>query len=78
VRQIGEGLVIMAPEGDTTHSLEEIAAFIWNRIDGTRDLAGVLDTILEAYEVDRDTAEADLLEFCHKMVDAGLLVIPAE
>lgn len=74
MRQIGDGLVIMAPEGDTTHSLEEIAAFIWNRIDGTRDLAGVLDTILEAYEVDRPTAEADLLDFCRQMVEARLLV----
>jgi hypothetical protein len=74
VRQIGDGLVIMAPQGETTHSLEEIGAFIWSQIDGQKDLSVVLDAVVSAYEVDRDTAQADLLAFVGQMVEAGLLI----
>ena len=74
VREIGDGLVIMAPQGDTTHSLEGLGAFIWKEFDGTKDLATVLDNILANYEVDRATAEADLIQFTEEMIAADLLI----
>jgi hypothetical protein len=75
VREIGGGLVIMAPEGDTTHSLEEIGTFIWNQMDGHTSLEGVLEAITTEYKVDRETARADLLDFVQEMVDAQLLIM---
>lgn len=74
VREIGDGLVIMAPQGDTTHSLDGIGAFIWNEIDGTKDLTAILETILANYDVDRETAQADLIQFTEEMVAAELLI----
>ena len=73
VREIGEGLVILAPSGETTHSLEELGAFIWRELDGRKDLGAVLDSILETYEIDRETARADLLDFGQQLVDARLV-----
>ncbi len=75
VRQIGEGLVIMAPQGETTHSLEEIGAFIWNQIDGVRSLEDILAAITAEYAVDRDTATEDLLPFVQEMANAELLIL---
>ena len=74
VREIGDGLVIMAPQGETTHSLDGIGAFIWNEIDGTKDLTAILEAILANYDVDRETAQADLLQFTEEMVAAELLI----
>lgn len=76
VRRIGDGLVIMAPQGETTHSLEDLGAFIWDQIDGSRDLRAILAAVLENYEVDQDTAQADLLAFTGQMLEAGLLLAP--
>lgn len=73
VREIGEGLVIMAPQGESTHSLDGIGAFIWKQIDGSKDLSMVLDVIVDEYEVEREVAQDDLLSFAAQMVEAELL-----
>ncbi len=74
VRSIGDGLVIMAPSGDTTHSLEDIGAFIWNQIDGKRTLQDILEAILSVYDVEEDTAKDDLSNFISQMLDSGLIL----
>lgn len=75
VRNIGDGLVIMAPSGTTTHSLEDLGAFIWNQIDGQRDLQSILTAILDEYEVPEDTARADLAAFISQMLEAQLILV---
>jgi Coenzyme PQQ synthesis protein D (PqqD) len=76
VRPIGDGLVIMAPNGYTTHSLEDLGAFIWNQIDGKRDLQAILEAVLAEYDVDQETACADLLFFISQIEAADLIVTP--
>lgn len=74
VRNIGDGLVIMAPSGDTTHSLEDIGAFIWTELDGQKTLQDVLSAILDSYDIDESTARADLEGFITQMLNAGLIL----
>ena len=74
VREVGEGLVIMAAQGDATHSLDEIGTFIWQQIDGAKDLAMILDIILDEFAVERAVAEADLLQFAEELLGTELLV----
>ncbi len=74
VRSLGDGQVIMAPSGDTTHSLEDIGVFIWNQLDGQQNLQNVLDAILEEYDVNEDEARTDLLEFIDQMQAEGLIL----
>lgn len=73
VREIGDGLVIMAATGDMTHSLEEIGAFIWRQLDGRRNLDDIAAILTEEYEVSRKQAEADLAAFVEQLLDAGLV-----
>ncbi len=75
VRPIGDGLVIMAPNGYTTHSLEDLGAFIWNQIDGQKSLRMILEAILTEYDVERETAQADLVSFVSQMQSAELIVM---
>ncbi len=74
VREIGDGLVIMAPSGDLTHSLEDIGAFIWNRLDGKADMGTVLSAITVEYDVDTSVAEADLQTFVNELLAANIIV----
>jgi hypothetical protein len=50
VREVGTGLVIMAPAGTATHSLDEVGAFIWRQCDGRHTLAQVVEALIAAYE----------------------------
>ena len=78
VREIGGGLVIMAPKGNVTHSLEDIGAFIWQQLDGQKSLAMVLEAIMGEYTVERDVAEADLQAFVSELLAAEIVVQVSE
>ena len=73
VRPVGSGLVIVSPRDNETHSIEDIGAFIWNRIDGNKALDDILDDILREYEVAESTAEKDLKIFISQLMEAGLV-----
>jgi hypothetical protein len=73
VREVGEGFVILAGDGETTHSLDGLGAFIWRRLDGRRDLAAILADVVAEYDVAADTATRDLLEFAAALVESGLV-----
>jgi hypothetical protein len=76
VREIGEGLVIMAPDGSMTHSLDGIGAWIWGRLDGHASLEDVVAAMTAEYDVTTEQARADLAEFADQLLEAGL-VTPA-
>jgi len=75
VREVGSGLVIMAPEGTATHSLDEIGAFIWRQFDGRRNLADIVEALIAEYDVDAAQAAADVRAFASQLIDAGLVRI---
>jgi len=77
VRAIGKGLVIVSPDENETHSIEDIGAFIWNKIDGKNDLDSILNEILQEYEVATPTATQDLQAFITQLIEADL-VLPVE
>ena len=74
VRAIGKGLVIVNPDDNETHSIEDIGAFIWEHIDGRNDLGSILDHILLEYEVAEATAAEDLQSFISQLMEAGLVL----
>ena len=53
--------------------LEGAADFVWDRMDGKTTLAQILDAIVEAHEVGREEAGADLGEVVAQMSSAGLI-----
>ena len=73
VREIGTGLVIMAPAGDVTHSLEDLGAFIWHQLDGKQELEAVLDAVVQEYAVERTVAADDLQVFVGDLLAANII-----
>ena len=45
------------------HNLNDVATFIWQRIDGKRQLMDIKKMLVDAFDVSPSRAEKDLLEF---------------
>ena len=58
---------------DYVYTLSAVGGDVWALLDGARPLDDVIDAICETYEVDRDTAAADVTAFVADLLDAGLL-----
>ena len=56
---------------ESIYTLDEVAARIWELIDGQRRVEEIRDAIVEEYEVSPDVAEADLIEFVQQLEEIG-------
>ncbi len=56
--------------------LDPVAHFIWQQLDGSRDVAAVHSAVLEHFEVEADVAQRDLLSLLDEFAEAGLLAQP--
>jgi hypothetical protein len=73
------GETILVPVGD--HLLEfnglitlnELGVFILNAVPDAEDEDQIVDKILEEYDVDRDTAKADVIEFLNKLREISII-----
>lgn len=54
-------------------TLNTVGAYIWDQLDGTKSLAQILESLLDHFEVPRQEAEKDILEFISQTADTGLL-----
>jgi len=73
VREVGDGIVIMPPEGEVTHTLGDLEGFIWTKFDGQNDQQTILTAIIEQYDVPEDVAREDLLAFSAQLQTVGLI-----
>lgn len=51
------------------YNLNQIGAFIWEQLDGERNLGAVKDKIMDEYEVSPQDAEADLKVFMTDLIE---------
>lgn len=54
---------------DSVYTLNETGAFIWEQIDGKRDLESLIELLVSEYDTETETAKSDLLDFINKMND---------
>jgi len=56
---------------ESIYTLNEVAARIWELIDGKRNMSKIRDTIVEEFEIGSQEAERDLEEFLQKLEKIG-------
>jgi hypothetical protein len=56
------------------YNLNEIGAFVWEHLDGGRNLATIKNQILDEYEVSPREAEADLSAFVTELVEIEAVI----
>lgn len=54
-------------------TLTPVAAHIWDRLDGDTGVEAIIDSIADAFEVEREQAEADCCEFLIELIGANLV-----
>jgi methyltransferase-like protein len=52
---------------NSVYTLNETGAFIWELIDGTRNVEEIINSLVEEYNIDRQTATADIFEFAENL-----------
>jgi Coenzyme PQQ synthesis protein D (PqqD) len=74
-----DGVAIALTEGDhTLHTFDgPVSTFIWTLIDGRRTLDQILNQVLSAFEVERQRALDDLLQFVELLQERGLIAVAA-
>jgi hypothetical protein len=64
---------IVLPARAEVNVLNEFGSAVWNSIDGERTLGEILDSLLSEYEIGREQAETDLLEFVAQLRAHGMV-----
>jgi hypothetical protein len=65
--------VLLDAEAGTYYTLNEVAASVWDKIDGKRAIGEILELMLEEYDVDQLTLEKDLEGLVADLEDKGLV-----
>ena len=80
-----EGEIVIVPLAsgigdaeDELYSLNETGQAIWQKLDGARTLAAVVDALAGEFETPHAELETDVLGFAGEMVRRGILVAKAE
>lgn len=73
------GELYLVPIGDSAKqypglfALNEIGAFIWKNIEDAENEDQLVKLVLDEYDVDSDTASADVKEFIDKLKAIGII-----
>jgi hypothetical protein len=52
---------------NSVYTLNESGAYIWELIDGNRNIEEIINILTEEYDIDHDTAEKDVVSFITDM-----------
>lgn len=78
VRQIAGETFLVPVRGELAQlhrlfALNPVGAFIWQQLDGIRDLEQIHRHVVERFEVDAAMARRDLLDYVHRLREAQLI-----
>jgi hypothetical protein len=69
----GEAVLVKVDSGEVVH-LNEVAAEIWRIIDGKKTISEIADHIHDHFEVNKEQAKKDTLEFIQSILDKNLVM----
>ena len=72
-RRIDDETLLLDLESEEYFSLGDVGTEAWARIEQGTTIDAMVDELLEVFEVDRATLDADLRALVDDMVDAGLV-----
>ncbi len=69
----GQALVI-TPEDSFLHTMNEVGTRIWEIAEKEIVIKDIIETICQEFEVNRDEACRDVIEFIQQMLDKNLII----
>ena len=70
---IEDEAVVLDREEEEMLRLNPIATEIWQALDGSRSIVELIDQIHQSFDVDRKTAENDVLRFVKELVNREMV-----
>ena len=67
--------VMMSIENGKYYGLDDIGSRIWELIEKPIKVSDLIDTLLERFDVDRETCERDVLKFLNELNDDKVLKV---
>jgi len=52
---------------NSVYTLNETGAFIWEKIDGKRNLEDIIAALIDEYDIDNKSAESDVFSFIENL-----------
>jgi len=52
---------------NSVYTLNETGAFLWELIDGENNIEDMIEALIREYDIDEETATADVFEFINEM-----------
>jgi len=74
-RQVGDETVILDLGSGTYFGLDPVGARVWQLIGEGKTLGETCDTLLDEYDVARDTLERDVLDLAEKLRAQNLIAL---
>lgn len=74
-RRVGDEVIVLDLTGGEYFGLPDVGARIWELLLDGKSLVEVADVIISEYDVDRATAERDVLSLVADLSDKGLLAV---
>lgn len=78
LREVAGNYVVIAVGEDAVNfnsiiTVNEIGAYIWNKINEGKNEEAIADDIIGEYSIDRNTALKDIGEFTNQLREAGII-----
>jgi Coenzyme PQQ synthesis protein D (PqqD) len=77
-RKVAEETIVVpirarAADLESIFVLNEVGAVVWERLDADRSVDELASAVADEFEVDEETARADVLRFLSALQDCGLV-----
>lgn len=72
-QEVSGEMVLLDLASESYFGLDAIGARIWGLLESGATVGEALDTLMQEYEVERETLEADVGELLDRLLEAGLI-----
>ena len=72
-QEVSGEMVLLDLSSESYFGLDAVGARIWGLLESGNSVGEVLDTLMQEYEVERETLEVDVGELLDRLLEAGLI-----
>lgn len=73
--ELGSGAALLSLRSNRYFSLNEVGAFIWNRMEQPTDIDTLCDAVASTFDVEPERCRRDVAAIVQSLADAGLAVV---
>ena len=74
-QEVSGEMVLLDLASESYFGLDAVGARIWGLLESGATVGEVVDTLMQEYEVERETLEVDVGELLDRLLEAGLIKV---